>query len=243
MEESFWPPFLASTAAAVVTTVGLLSIRRFADWSRRNSIYFVSFAAGVLVSVSFMHIVPKCMQLSPAAPAWLLAGFFLLHGVNRFIHGLVCHRGGDETRVFGLVPLLGIGFHSLIDGVVYSITFSVSTFTGVLAAIGMVLHEFPEGIVTYVLLLQAGYTPRRSLLYAFLAAALSTPLGMLVSFPFVSRIGPDVLGDLLAASAGALIYVGAAHLLPQAERESRRYSLLALLAGLAVAIGIAWSGH
>jgi zinc transporter ZupT len=201
VDESFWPPFLASTAAAIVTTAGLLSIRRYADWSRRNSIYFVSFAAGVLVSVSFMHIVPKSMELSRGAPTWLLAGFFLLHGVNRFIHGMVCHRGGDESRVFGLVPLLGIGFHSLIDGVVYSITFSVDTFTGALAALGMVLHEFPEGIVTYVLLLQAGYPPRRSLLYAFLAAALTTPIGMLVSFPLVSRIGPDVLGDLQRRSS------------------------------------------
>lgn len=78
--------------------------------------------------------------------------------------------------------MLSIGFHSFIDGVIYSITFNVSILTGVLAAVGMVLHEFPEGIVTFVLLERAGFSRRRSTLYAFLAAALSTPLDTLVAY-------------------------------------------------------------
>ena len=75
----------------------------------------------------------------------------------------------------GLVPMLGIGFHSFIDGVIYSVTFTVSIFTGLMTATGMVLHEFPEGIVTYLLLLRGGFSKQRSLLLAFIAAALTTP--------------------------------------------------------------------
>jgi zinc transporter ZupT len=67
---------------------------------------------------------------------------------------------------------------------------------------------------------------------------LTTPLGTLVSYPFVSQIGPPRLGLLLGLSAGALIYVGATHLLPRAEREPRRFSLVALVAGVLVALGI-----
>jgi ZIP family zinc transporter len=73
---------------------------------------------------------------------------------------------------------------------------------------------------------------------AFLAAALTTPAGTLLSFPVISRIDRSSLGVLLALSAGALLYVGATHLLPQAEHEPRRFSLLALAAGIAVAVGI-----
>jgi zinc transporter ZupT len=137
--------------------------------------------------------------------------------------------------------LFGIGFHSFLDGVVYSISFSVSMFTGSLVALGMVLHEFPEGIVTYTLLIRGGFSERRSFALAFFAAALTTPLGTLVSYPFVSRIDAPLLGLLLALSAGALIYVGATHLLPQAEREPRRFSLIALGAGILVAAGIVLS--
>jgi zinc and cadmium transporter len=110
-----------------------------------------------------------------------------------------------------------------------------STFTAV------ALASF-EGIVTFVLLERGGYDRKKAALYAFLAAALSTPLGTLLSFPLVGAITRSTLGILLALSAGALIYVGATHLLPEVERENRRYTtFLALAAGVLVATFIVLS--
>jgi len=242
MENTFWTALLASVAAATVTSCGIYVIRRFETWGRRNTAYFMCFAAGVLVSASFLHMVPTALAMNARAPAYLLAGFFGLHLLNRFLVAFVCER--DPARAgagIGLVPAIGIGFHSFIDGVVYSIAFTVSLFTGVLAATGMVLHEFPEGIVTYLLLLRGGLRERTALVGAFLAAALSTPLGMLVSYPLISEIDRSLLGALLSLSAGALVYVGATHLLPQAEQEHRKYSFVALAAGVLTAVTIVLS--
>ncbi|RPH81871.1 MAG: ZIP family metal transporter [Nitrospiraceae bacterium] len=236
MMSGLWIPFSASLLAALVTTIGIYVIRHFEGWGRRNSAYFVCFAAGVLISVSFLHIIPKSLGMNEQAPLYLLAGYMLIHLFNRFITAYVCDKNPEFA--IGLVPLLGIGFHSFLDGVVYSITFSVGIFTGILAAIGMVLHEFPEGIITYLLLIRGGGSPKQSLVLAFLAAAVSTPLGTLLSYPMISRIEPSLLGALLSISAGALIYVGATHLLPLAEREPAKYSLVALAAGILVAAGI-----
>lgn len=241
MENTFWSAFGASLLAALVTALGIYSIRHFEAWGRKYSIYFVCFAAGVLISVSFLHIIPKSFEMSASAPAYLLSGFVLLHLFNRFITAFVCERGMDSQYGLGLVAMLGIGFHSFIDGVIYSITFTVSVFTGALAATGMVLHEFPEGIITYLLLLRGGVSEKASLILAMLAASLSTPLGMLVSYPYISRIDRPLLGTLLSLSAGALVYVGATHLLPQAEQEHRKYSLFALGAGILVAVIIVLS--
>ncbi len=232
----FWIPFSASLAAALVTTTGIYVIRHFERWGRRNSTYFSCFAAGVLIAVSFLHIIPASFGMNRQAPLYLLAGYVFMHVFNRFITAYVCDK--QPEFAIGLVPLLGIGFHSFLDGVVYSITFSVSTFTGALAAIGMVLHEFPEGIITYLLLIRGGGSPKESLILAFLAAGVSTPVGTLLSYPMISRIEPSLLSALLSISAGALIYVGATHLLPQAEREPAKYSLVALAAGILVAGGI-----
>jgi ZIP family zinc transporter/zinc and cadmium transporter len=174
--------------------------------------------------------------MSANAPVYLLSGFLLLHLFNRFITAFVCERGLNPNYGIGLVPMIGIGFHSFIDGFIYSITFTVSIFTGALAATGMVLHEFPEGIITYLLLLRSGFSKRSSWILAFAAASISTPLGMLVSYPYISRIDKPLLGALLSLSAGALVYVGATHLLPQAEKEHRKYSLFALGAGILVAV-------
>jgi zinc and cadmium transporter len=233
--DTFAAVLLASSLACAVTTVGVYVIARYADWGNRNVVYFMSFAAGVLISVSFIHIIPKSFGMNEAAPVYLLVGFMALYVSNRFLNTFVCQDRECLDLSIGLIPMLGIGLHSFIDGVIYSVTFNTSIFTGALTAIGMVLHEFPEGVVTFLLLTRAGFSPRKSALYAFLAAAVSTPLGTLVSFPFITQIDRPTLGALLAISAGALVYVGATHLLPEVEKENQRYALISLGAGILIA--------
>jgi len=241
MRPMAWTAHLASLVAATVTTGGIIAVHRSEAWARRNTTYFASFAAGVLIAVSFLHIVPKSFAMNADAPLYLLGGYLLMLLFNRFLTAYVCDKPETADYALGLVPLVGIAFHSFLDGVIYAISFTASLLTGALVALGMVLHEFPEGIITYTLLLRSGFSARRSFLLAFLAAAVTTPAGTFISYPFVSRIDPAWLGNLLALSAGALIYVGATHLLPRTEQEPRKYGLVALAAGIAVAFGIIWT--
>jgi zinc and cadmium transporter len=247
VENRFWIAFTASLMAAAFTSAGIYTIRRFEQWAQQKITYFICFAAGVLISASFLHIIPRSFELNSQAPLCLLLGYVGLHVFNHFVTAYVCERwpnqlAANQQRPLGLVALVGIGFHSLIDGVIYSVAYTVSPLTGLLATTGMVFHEFPEGIITYLLLLRSGFSQRKALVLSFLAAALSTPVGMLVSYPLMTYISPSCLGALLAASAGALVYVGATHLLPQAEQEPRKYSLIALAAGILVAVVIVISG-
>ncbi len=238
---TFGAVLFASALACAVTTAGIYVIRRYERWGNEHVAYFMSFAAGVLISVSFMHIIPRSFAMSDAAPVYLLAGFMGLYLLNRFLDAYICHEYGRVNYTLGIIPMLGVGLHSFLDGVIYSVTFNVSLFTGALAAIGIILHEFPEGVVTFLLLERGGFSRRKSTGYAFLAAALSTPLGTLASYPLVSALAPSTLGRLLALSAGALVYVGAAHLLPAVARENRRYTLVALAIGVLVAVVIVLS--
>lgn len=242
MEHTFWTAFATSLLAAAVTALGIRTIRRFAGWGHRNAAYFMCFAAGVLISAAFLHIIPKAFSMAAQAPAFLLLGFFGMHLFNRFITAFVCEKDPERRDyVIGIVPMLGIGFHSFVDGFIYSVAFNVSILTGSLATMGMVLHEFPEGIITYLLLVRGGIALRKAVWFAFLAAAATTPLGMLVSWPLVSAIERETLGALLALSAGALVYVGATHLLPRAEQEKRKFSLVALAGGVLVAVVVVMS--
>lgn len=232
---------LASTLACLVTTIGIYTIGKYEKWGNQNVVYFMSFAAGVLISVSFIHIIPISFNMNNTAPIYLLAGYMGLYLFNRFLTAFVCSERDCPDISIGVIPMLGIGLHSFIDGVIYSVTFNVSILTGALAAIGMVLHEFPEGIVTFLFLERAGFSRKKAALYAFLAAAISTPLGTLVSFPFISKIDRATLGNLLAVSAGALVYVGASHLLPAVEKENRKYTLISLGVGILVAVFVVLS--
>jgi zinc transporter ZupT len=237
----FFAVFFASLTACLVTTIGIYIISKYETWGNRNVVYFMSFAAGVLISVSFLHIIPKSFAMNLNAPVYLLIGFLALYFFNRFINTFVCNDRDCDNLSIGIIPMFGIGFHSFVDGIIYSVTFNVSIFTGTLAAIGMVLHEFPEGVVTFLLLKRAGISKKKSVVYAFLAAALSTPLGALVSFPFIQKIDQSTLGILLAISAGTLVYVGASHLLPAVEKEKKKFTIITLGVGILVAILIVLS--
>lgn len=114
MEHHFWTAFVASVLAACVTTSGICVIRRFEEWGRRNTTYWVCFAAGVLISVSFLHIIPTSFDMNVHAPIYLLGGYLFVHLFNRFITAQVCDRATTSEYAIGLVPMLGIGFHSFL---------------------------------------------------------------------------------------------------------------------------------
>jgi hypothetical protein len=110
--ESFGLTFGASLLAAAVTTGGILTIRRCEAWARQNTTYFACFAAGVLLAVSFMHVAPKSFAINTQALAYLLAGYLVMHFLNRFLPVYVCDKPQTAKYALGLVPFLGIGFHS-----------------------------------------------------------------------------------------------------------------------------------
>ncbi len=234
----FIAPFIAGIMALFFTSIGIYIIRRYSNWGERNINYFVAFASGILITISLLHMIPESMEMSENAPYFLFGGYFMLFIINHFLHGYACERQQCNSHAIGLVPMLGIAIHSFIDGIIYSITFSVSVWTGSLAALGMIMHEIPEGIVTFMLLIKGKYSKAKATRLAILGAGLTTPLGVIVSFPFIQTINQTLLGNLLSLSAGALLFVGATHLLPEMERDYKRHEIFALVLGILLAMGI-----
>jgi zinc transporter ZupT len=160
-----------------------------------------------------------------------LGGFLFMFFSNKVIR----HVTHEEALAFGITAAQGIAIHSFVDGVVYAVTFKVSILLGVLSAVGLVAHEFAEGVITYVVLMKGKINSRAAMVYAFLIASLTTPLGAFVAYPFVRSLTGGTLGLLLGFVAGVLIYVSASHLLPEARVHEKRHSLLAFLLGVALA--------
>ena len=218
--------------ALAVNSVGIYAIYRHKDWAERNKEYFMCFAAGVLIASPLITAFPEAIGKNSNAGLAALAGFLFMFFSNRLIQ----HKTQQDELAFGITAIEGIGIHSLIDGIIYTVTFSVSTVTGIMAGLGLVIHEFAEGVVAFSVLIKAGVSDKRALLYAFLVAALTTPLGAFVAYPFVSRLTPPVLGLALGFVVGVLIYVSASHLLPEAKAHEHKHSYLALVAGMGLAL-------
>ncbi len=234
--EFYWIAGFA-LVAALVNSAGIVAIFRYREWAERNLTYFMCFAAGVLVSTPLLLALPNALANSPNAGVSALVGFLFMF----FSNELITYRTGQETLAFGVTAAEGIGIHSLVDGVVYTVTFSISLLTGILAGTGLVVHEFAEGVITYLVLLRGDVTERAAAIYAFFVAALTTPVGAFVAYPLVSRLGESELGLMLGFVSGVLLYVSASHLLPEASSHEKKHSTVALVAGIALALFVVFS--
>ena len=94
METAPLVPFAlwASLLAGLVTTAGIYTVRNFGDWGRKNAVYFACFAAGVLIAVSFLHLIPTSLELSRQGPIFMLTGYLLMHFLNRSLTTQVCDK-------------------------------------------------------------------------------------------------------------------------------------------------------
>jgi len=246
MFEALQAPLFFGIIAAFVTTLGLLAVALRSDWSMRYANLFGLAAAGMLTAMAFLHIVPEAFALSDSAPIWLTIGFFSGLLLHYLIRTFFPEREDSKLPSEAITPILAIACHSFIDGIVYSVTFAASFSAGVFAAVGLILHEFPEGVIAFAILRRHGVNNRSAFFWAFLAAAATTPFGVLVSGPFMFGLGEDVLGSLFALSAGLLLFVATGPLMAPLKDVEPTRGLLALTTGVVIAVSLLFApipGH
>ena len=227
---------IAALIAACVSALGLLSMAALGDWGRRNSPYFSAFAIGILLVAVMFHLAPEALSYSMGAWKWAALGLgaMLLIGV---VLKLFSDRSGEGRHAaFGYASAIALGAHSLLDGVIYETTFHDEAFTGWLATFGLLLHEFPEGVIAYFLLREAGLKAGSAVFWAFIVSSATTIVGAIIAAAFIDLAESIPYGPVLGATAGALTYIMVFHLGPHAALtpERRGYALASL--GIIVAM-------
>jgi ZIP family zinc transporter len=232
--------------AAGVALLALILVQRAAGFTGRNGPLAAAFAGGLVITISITHLIPEALIMAPNAPWLVLGGFAFGFVVHTLLGGAGHHHHGGETppanRVAALSPVIAIAMHSALDGVIYSVTFAVDTATGLIAATGLIIHEFPEALICFVLLQRAGLKNGPAALYAFLASGATTFAAAALSAPFAGALDPQTLGVLFALVAGLLLHVGAAHLIHEAAEAGALRGGFAVFAGAGVAVLMAL-GH
>ncbi|MFQ6039459.1 MAG: ZIP family metal transporter [Candidatus Poribacteria bacterium] len=217
--------------AGIATLIGVMLVFYREEWSRANSIYLLSFAAGIMLATALVHIIPESLKLNEkgAAIAILagILGFYLLQTFMMF-HS---HEEGQEIHQIGILALIGLTFHSLLDGVAIVAGFEASYQVGVLTTLAVLLHELPEGVMTTGILLHSGMQKGKILTYSTLVAV-ATPIGAVVSHFALGGISKGVVGILLALAGGSFIYVAAVELIPETQKEQKLPNVAALIAGV-----------
>lgn len=204
----------------------------------------IAFAAGTMLAAALLDILPEALSLAPgrvdAVLATVLAGligFYLLERLALWRHAHPGAKCGDGEPMVGApwVILLGDGVHNFVDGVLIAAAFLADPWLGVTTTLAVALHEIPQELGDFVLLLSAGWSKRRALLANGLSS-LSSVLGGLVGWLAFER-AHAALPYALAVAAASFLYIAVADLLPMLHRQHRQDGFLAqsalLAAGLA----------
>ncbi|MFN3314639.1 MAG: ZIP family metal transporter [Hyphomonas sp.] len=234
MPLSLQAPLLFGLLAALIASLGLIAVALRSDWTARQSGLFSLAAGGMLIALSLLHILPEALLLSPRAPNFLLGGFLAGLIMTFAIRSLFPEKP-ETSRAGAITPILAVALHSFLDGVIYSVTFAASYESGVYASTSLIMHEFAEGVIAFAILARHGYRVREALFWAFLAAAATTPLGVVVSGVFMGGLGPETVAGLYAVSAGLLIYVATGPLMQPLKEEPPARAIGAFGAGIVIA--------
>lgn len=201
----------------------------------------VSVAAGILLAIAVGELLPEALESAGHEPAvyGFLLGFVALFSVEAITRGHT-HHGADEDHVehHSAWPfVIGLAVHNLADGFAIGTSSELSSEAGSAVALGVLVHQVPVGISLAAVLL-VGHVTHHFRVRSAVGLALCIPIGALV-VEAMPPLSEATLGLLLAAAAGALVYVSVGHLLPEAQREGRAPALT-VLAFPAVLLATAW---
>lgn len=232
---------VAAALAALVGTLGLLSIAAAGEWGRKHAPHFSAFSVGYLTAVILFHLAPDAVRKLGLVDGglWMASGFVALFFVSLLAR--IYARDGVMARnvAIGFASIVALGTHSFVDGWLYEGIFhEVAPEDGSIAVLGLLLHEFPEGIIAYSLLISSGLSRSASAFLAFLLASLTTIFGALAAALTIGIFRPEGSGPLLAMSAGALIYVVGLHLAPHARQVPDRRGYVYVSLGVVFAVAL-----
>jgi zinc and cadmium transporter len=208
--------------------------------SQKTLALLLSFSAGFLLGAVFFHMLPEAGKLLDDALGFaVLGGFLLIFTLERFVFVHACKEHGCDFHQMGIPAFLGISLHSLLDGVALGAGLIIPEL-GAVVLLAVMIHKMPDAISISSILLSAGWD-RRTVGIMTLAFSLTTPIGALIAYFFLSTVAAEWLAVAIAISAGTFLAIATADILPQVHRIEERnpMTLVFLLSGLTVS----WVGR
>ncbi len=237
--ELFFIGLSAVFLVSILSLIGVFSLSLSPQLLNRFLPVIVAVAGGALLGNAFLHLIPEAFHAeNEYVGIVVLLGiltFFLLEKALRFHH---CHtQHGKETahiHPVGPLVLISDGLHNLIDGIAIGIAFSVSLELGIATTLAIALHELPQEIGDFALLVHAGFSRLRALFLNF-CSALFAVIGFLLSF-WIGETHEFLVPFLLAFAAGNFIYIALADIVPEITKENGTKSALFQSGGIIVGI-------
>ncbi len=231
-------------AVSAISLVGILTLSINEKLLRRGIFALVALAAGSLFGDALLHLIPEIFE-SAAEPTtaalWILVGIIVLFALEKFLHWDHHHEldscpDCDHSHIhpLGKINLVADGLHNFLDGIAIAASFLASIPLGLATTLAVILHEIPQEIGDFGILLHAGYSKRQALWFNLLSA-LAAVLGALLVFALGTQL-VAVQSILLPLAAGSFLYIAGSDLVP--ELHKTRDLKKSLIQAVAFILGI-----
>ncbi len=241
-----WIYTLASVfLISLVAFVGILSFPLQKKTLQNSLLFLVSFAAGSLLGGAFIHLLPKAIESSSSSitlSLFILLGIVIFFTIEKFLHWQHCHSidCDKHPKSLAIMNLVGDGFHNFIDGLIIGGSYLVSIPLGIATSVAVLLHEVPQEIGDFGVLLHGGFSRKKALFFNFLSA-LTAVLGAIIALVLFNYV-EGLTRFLIPFTIGGFIYIAASDLIPEVHKETDKVrslmSLFSFVLGIMVMLAL-----
>lgn len=232
---------LGVLAVSLVSLIGILALSIHTERLKKALLYLVSFSAGGLLGDVFFHLLPELVKdgkFTITISLIILGGIIFCFIMEKFIVWHHCHKVGCEDHPHRLawMNIFGDLVHNFIDGLIIAAGFLVSTKIGIATTLAVILHEIPQEIGDFGVLLHAGFSRMKALVTNFITA-LSSFIGVILALS-LSSYSEAAATWLVPFAAGNFIYIACVDLIPELhktpELKKSFFQLLTFILGLGI---------
>jgi len=211
---------LATFLISLGALVGVFTLAMNEKKLEKILLFLVSLSAGALMGGAFLHLLPEAAEKLEGGNIFgiVLLSFIFFFFVEKLLHWRHCHKGHCGVHTFGYMNLLGDVVHNFIDGLIISAAFITDIQLGIVTSLAIALHEIPQEIGDFGVLLYSGFKKGKALVANFLVA-LSVIVGGIVGY-YLSFQVEGIMSYLLPFAAGGFIYISASDLMPEIRKEN-----------------------
>jgi len=198
---------------------------------RKIIMFLISFSIGVMLGTAFLSLIPEGLKYSQNVLIYIIVGFLFSFMLEKFITCKYCHKYLDldkDVHSFAYINLFADVIQNFIIGVIISTSYMINISFGISTTTALLLNELPQEISDFAILVHGGFTRKKAFILNFLTT-LSTIIGAILGL-LIGSISPHFVYFLVSFAAGNFIYIAAADLVPELNKEpSFRKSLLQFL--------------
>ena len=223
-----------------ISIIGIFAFSIKVDKLKKILIYLVAFSAGALFGDAFLHLLPELIEddlFNVTTSFYILGGILIFFFVEKVVHWHHCHSVEcHSVDRFAVMNLVGDGVHNFLDGLIIAGSYLVAFPVGIATTIAVALHEVPQEIGDFGILIHGGFSKKKALGWN-LISALFAVVGAVVALT-LNNVIENIEMYLVPLAIGGFIYIAGSDLIPELHKEEDyRKSLpqfLALVLGIIV---------